>query len=83
LLLSQAAVQLDTGRAADVLKGERVLCLKRSVALLDQALEALPSGERSAFWSEKVEAQPSLRPLRERPEFARLERRYSSWRGRP
>ncbi|MFO0846541.1 MAG: protein kinase [Gemmataceae bacterium] len=83
LLLAQAAGQLEAGRSAEALKAERVRCQKRALQLLDEALQGRPEGERAAFWSEKVEAQPSWRPLRERPEFARLERRFSSWRSRP
>jgi hypothetical protein len=44
----------------------------RAVALLRDALDALPVGERAAFWSTTVRRDAALNPVRPNDGFRRL-----------
>ncbi len=49
----------------------------RALAVLRQALEALPEGQRSSFWERNIERDPALGFVRARPEFQRLAAAYA------
>jgi tetratricopeptide (TPR) repeat protein/predicted Ser/Thr protein kinase len=68
--LAVGCVQADT-KAADrtALAGE---WRARTVAVLRQALELVPTKERPSFWREKVSPDPALGPVRKSPEFQQL-----------
>jgi hypothetical protein len=54
---------------------DRDLCLQyqdRAVALLRDAMAALPDGERTAFWSETIRRDGALNPIRTCTGFRKL-----------
>jgi serine/threonine protein kinase/Tfp pilus assembly protein PilF len=48
-----------------------------AVRLLRQALAATPAEERAAFWRERVQPDPDLRPIRRSPGYLKLAAEYS------
>ncbi len=78
ILLTQAAAKFDSS-----LRRQRDQLFDRAVTLLEQSLQARSTEQRATFWQDVVTNEPSLRPLRERPQFAALQRRYSPSRERP
>jgi tetratricopeptide (TPR) repeat protein len=73
-LLAQAAGQTVAARA--VARGERQRLQERAVVLLRRALELVPVADRAAFWRNKVQPEPALRPVWLLPELTHLQRRY-------
>jgi tetratricopeptide (TPR) repeat protein len=47
-------------------------CRVRAVEVLRQALDLVPTAERSAFWREKMSPDPALDPIRRSAEFQKL-----------
>ncbi len=77
-IYSQAAVQAQAdAKAAD----HDTLAARyrdRAVELLGQALDLVPEALRGAFWSQAVQPDPAMNPVRYAPGFVRLQAKYAS-----
>lgn len=76
--LAQAAAQVDVERAGNDSPAVRTRRVyeDRALALLREALQKTPEGERSAFWRTTVRNDAELKPLHRMAGYGELERAY-------
>jgi hypothetical protein len=52
----------------------------RALAILNDAMQAVPAPDRGRFWNEQVGKDGVFRPLKSHPGFARLQQRFADGR---
>ncbi len=83
-IFAQAAVAVETDPGRRDIRGHelRARYLDRAVALIRDALEVAPAGERESLWRDLIRTDPALNLLRQRADFQQLAARYSQAEGR-
>jgi serine/threonine protein kinase/tetratricopeptide (TPR) repeat protein len=75
-VFAQAAAAAAASPETNVRNWGPAVYARRSVALLERALQAEPPQRRELFWRLQVAADAALQPVTGTPEFARLAARY-------